>query len=78
MMPACFDHLPRHGVLEGVARYRQLSVDDLRGPSRLPHIVRARWEVMTILRRRGLSLVAIGRIVNRDNTTVSHGLRRAG
>lgn len=78
MMPACFDHLPRHGVLEGVARYRKLSVDDLRGPSRLPHIVRARWEVMAVLRRRGLSMEAIGRLINRNPTTVSHGLRRAG
>lgn len=78
MIPAWFYHIPRHEVLPQIAAFYGLTPDDIRGASRLPHIVRARWNVGLVLRDRGLSLPAIGRLVNRHHTAVLHGLRRAG
>ena len=75
MMPAWFDHIPPHEVVPQVAGFYGLTPDDIRGSSRLPHIVRARWHIGAVLRNRGLSLPAIGRIVNRHHTAVLHGLR---
>lgn len=69
---------PRHSVLQWVAARHGVTKDDLRGPSRKPHLVRARWEAMAILREHGLSLPAIGLMFNRHHTAVLHGLRRAG
>lgn len=49
--------------------------DDIKGPCRQPHIVRARWAVMLALREAGWSTPRIGRALNnRDHTTVRHGL----
>lgn len=76
MIPAWFYHIPPHEVLPQIADFYDLSADDIRGPSRLPHIVRARWHVGLVLRDRGLSLSAIGLMVNRHHTAVLHGLRR--
>lgn len=49
----------------------------LRGPYRLPEICRARFAVMAAMRKRGLSLEQIGRVLHRHHTTVLTGLRRA-
>lgn len=78
MIPAWFAHIPRHEVLGKVAAHYKLTPDDIRGPCRRAHIVRARRAVMEVLRERGLSLPAIGLIINRHHTAVLHGLRRAG
>jgi len=76
MRPGWYSNIPPNEVLQTVAKCRRLTVDDLRGPSRRAYIVRARWEAMRMLRDRGLSLSAIGIILNRDHTTVLHALRR--
>lgn len=78
MIPAWFAHIPRHEVLGTVAAHYRLTPDDIRGPCRRKHVVKARRAVMEVLRYRGLSLQAIGLIVNRHHTAVLHGLRRAG
>lgn len=77
MTPAWFAHIPRHEVLHRVSAHYKLTPDDIRGPCRRKHFVRARRAVMEVLRERGLSLPAIGLIVNRHHTAVLHGLRRA-
>lgn len=64
-------------ILE-VAERHGVDATDLHGPSRLPHLCRARWDAMHRLRDRGLTLARIGRMLNRDPKTVFHGLRRAG
>jgi hypothetical protein len=60
-----------------VARKHGLKFSDLRGPSRERHVVAARHEAIKTIRREcnNLSLPAIGRIFNRDHTTVLYVVR---
>lgn len=53
-----------------------ISVAEARGPSRLKDVSYKRFHVMAILRSWGRSLPQIGRLLNRDHTTILHGLRR--
>lgn len=64
-------------ILEVAARHG-VDPDDLHGPSRLRRICRARWEAMRLLRARGLSSPMIGRMFNRDHTSVLYALRKLG
>ena len=51
---------------------------ELIGSSRERHVVCARWALMLGLRRAGLSMPEIGRLIgNRDPSTVLHGLRES-
>lgn len=54
------------------------TMDDLRGPSRKRDIIRARWTVIAMLYHAGAGLAEIGRIINRNHTTVLNALRRCG
>ena len=65
-------------ILERVARLHDVSIEDITGPSRLRHICMARWDAMRQMRDRKLTTTRIGELLNRDHTTVMHGLRRAG
>lgn len=76
MIPAWYNNIPPHGVLEAVAKRHRLTIDEIRGPSRKRYICNARWDAMRLLRDRGMSLPTIGRILNRDHATIIHGLRR--
>ena len=46
------------------------------GKGRKREIVEARWIVMFLADRDGMSLQDIGRALNMDHTTVMHGLKR--
>ena len=48
---------------------------EMRSPSRIGYIVAARHEIMWILYDCGLSLLSIGRLLDRDHTSVLHGVR---
>lgn len=61
-----------------IARTHGLTAADLIGPSKVRSVCIVRWRAMKALRDKGRSLSSIGRILNRDHTTVLHGLRRAG
>lgn len=65
-------------ILEQVSRLHEVSIDDITGPSRERHICQARWDAMRQLRDRKLSTIRIGQLLNRDPSTIEHGLRRAG
>jgi len=54
-------------------------VDDLKGPCRAIEFAAPRQAFMLLCRRhcKHLSLPQVGRILNRDHTTVLHGLRKA-
>lgn len=65
-------------IIARMAILHDVEVDEIVGPSRMRHICEARWAVMREMRNRGLSLGRIGQLLNRDHTTVMHGLRRAG
>ena len=61
-----------------IAREHGMTAADLIGPSRLRRVCIVGWRAMKALRDKGRSLSSIGRILNRDHTTILHGLRRAG
>lgn len=62
-------------ILEMVAQYYDLNIDDLLSDSRTRHLVGARQMAMYLLRQRTeLSLPKIGSLMQRDHTTVVHGI----
>jgi|GEM_PF-5013416 len=65
-------------ILATVSRYRHISIDDLKGPSRRKTIASARQEVFWLARKHsGLSLPEIAyHVGDRDHTTVMHGADR--
>jgi hypothetical protein len=66
-------------VVERVAVEQGFSLAELRSTSRSARLVRARWAAMAAARSETeASLPQLGRILNRDHTTVLHGLRRVG
>lgn len=65
-------------ILAHTARLYDVNVEDIVGPSRLRRICEARWATMRAMEARGLSTTRIGQLLNRDHSTVVHGLRRAG
>ncbi len=66
--------MPTPMLTEYVAAQFRTSVADLRGDSRAAFSVRARAAWIYALRRRGIGESTIGRMVNRDRTTVRHAL----
>lgn len=52
------------------------SISQIMGESRRVPEVRARREIWRRLHRDGFSISAIGRMTNRDHSTVLHGLRQ--
>jgi len=67
-----------HPIVEAIARKHHLSVSNLRGRSRLKHIVAARHEaVLTLRSGTRLSTPQIARAVGlKDHTSVLHVLRK--
>lgn len=57
-----------------------ISVDDILGPRRNTAIVKARQQAMVLVYThcQSLSLLAIGRVFNKDHTTVLHTLKKCG
>jgi chromosomal replication initiator protein len=64
-------------VLTAVSRFYGVSVEDLKGRSRHKQIVQPRQVAMYVLREDShLSTPEVGRLLNRDHTTVLHGLKQ--
>lgn len=51
------------------------TVEDILGPSRNRHLVIVRRECVAMLRAKGLSTVQIGKIMDRDHSTIVHSLQ---
>lgn len=65
------------GVIKKVSEATGVPVDDITGPRRHKHILRARnFAILTCRDYVGASLPAIGRVFNRDHTTVINAIRR--
>lgn len=64
-------------IVERVADYTGFKPGDLTGHCRLRKIVLARWLAIWLVRelRPDLSISLIGRLFNRDHTTIIHALR---
>lgn len=67
-------------IIRVVATKHGVSVTDIKSQTRTLHIVEARHEAMALVYRLrpDLSLPAIGRIFNRDHTSILHAVRKAG
>jgi chromosomal replication initiator protein len=64
-------------VLTAVSRFYDVKIDDLKGKARHKHVVVPRHLAMYLLREDAhLSTPEIGRLLNRDHTTVLHGLKQ--
>lgn len=63
-------------ILEAVAASHKIPVEVIRGRSVTAAVRRARWEVIWESYAAGLSMPAVGRIVNKDHTAVLNALRR--
>lgn len=58
------------------ARNHGISVGELRGAGVTRKLSRTRWRIAKAARIAGFSLPTIGRALNKDHTSVLHGLRR--
>jgi chromosomal replication initiation ATPase DnaA len=63
-------------ILQDVSRATHIPIKVLLGDCRLKKTVRARWEIYQRAKQAGYSLAEIGRRMNKDHTTVMHGLKR--
>lgn len=63
-------------LLRAAARDAKITIEALRGRGRDPRTIRARDLVCARLHAAGLSLPTIGRLVNRDHTTVLYAIRK--
>jgi len=68
---------PVKPIVAAVAKYYDVSVSDILSKSRYPELTRARHIAMYLARKLTLkSTPDIGRILNRDHSSVWHGIRR--
>ncbi len=65
------------GVIERAASATGFDAALITGPGRWEILCEIRFAIMLVLRARGLSLPAIGRLLHRDHSTVFSGLERA-
>lgn len=64
-------------IIAAVAEVHELSVEQLRSAAREGHIAKARQRAFYVLRNyRALPLAKIGELLNRDHSTVLHGVNR--
>lgn len=63
-------------VIEVVARTNGVSAAMIRSARKTKPVVAARWAVMAMARRRGLSASEIARGLGCDHSSVTHGLRQ--
>lgn len=61
---------------ERIAQAHFVSADELLGDTRTKAVVAARFEFMAFLRGHGLSYPEIGRLLNRDRTTIMSGVKK--
>lgn len=63
-------------IVRIVADSHGVSMSDILGSRKHAHVVAARRECMAMLRGEGLSCPQIGRILNRDSSTIVHNLQK--
>jgi len=63
-------------IIDEVAVENGVTVHSILSPSRFQYVVGPRWEAMRRMRDElDMTLETIGKMVNRDHSTVVHGLR---
>jgi chromosomal replication initiation ATPase DnaA len=72
--------LPRQRSLNAISEIAEehgYTLEDILGPSRLMHLVTVRRKCVLMLREKGYSTTEIGRIMNRNHTTILNSLKKA-
>lgn len=65
-------------ILKNVCRQYGVTPNELRGQARNKNLLSARVEFSRLGRMQGWSLPLIGRLLNRDHTTVLYYLKKTG
>jgi chromosomal replication initiation ATPase DnaA len=60
-------------ILNIASQVTGVSVEEIKGMSRMQHISEARYITFFVLHQKGMSFTAIGKAMNRHHTTVMHG-----
>lgn len=61
--------------IEAIAKEHCFTVEDILGPRKFKHLVTVRRKCIVMLREKGYSTTEIGRIMNRDHSTICHALQ---
>ncbi|HBT75053.1 TPA: hypothetical protein DEB29_03575 [Candidatus Wolfebacteria bacterium] len=72
------DFVDKVYLVESIVNSASLvSVEDMRGPARLPEFVDARMAVWFVLNKHiGMPYTMIARLYNRDHTSIMHGVSK--
>ena len=61
--------------IEAIAKEHCFTVEDILGPRKFKHLVTVRRKCIVMLREKGYSTTEIGRIMQRDHSTICHALQ---
>jgi chromosomal replication initiator protein len=64
-------------AIEAIAQEHKFTVDDILGTSKFKPLVKVRRKCVVMLREKGYSTTEIGRIMNRDHSTIVHSLQKS-
>lgn len=64
--------------IDAIAELYGYTLEDILGKSKLKALVAVRRKCIVWLRGKGYSTTEIGRIMNRDHTTIVHALQKSG
>jgi chromosomal replication initiation ATPase DnaA len=65
-----------HAAIGDIAQQHGYTVEDILGKSRMKHLVAVRRLCILMLRERAYSTTEIGRLMDRDHSTIAHALNK--
>lgn len=63
--------------IEAIAKAHCFTLEDILGPRKFRLLVAVRRKCIVVLREKGHTTTEIGRIMNRDHTTIVHALQKS-
>jgi chromosomal replication initiation ATPase DnaA len=63
--------------IEAIAKAHRFTLEDILGPRKFKPLVAVRRKCIVVLRQKGHTTTEIGRIMNRDHTTIVHALQKS-
>jgi chromosomal replication initiation ATPase DnaA len=63
--------------IEAIAKAHCFTLEDILGPRKFKPLVAVRRKCIVMLREKGHTTTGIGRIMNRDHTTIVHSLQKS-
>ena len=63
--------------IEAIAKAHCFTLEDILGPRKFRPLVAVRRKCIVVLRQKGHTTTEIGRIMNRDHTTIVHALQKS-